>query len=65
MRTTTYKSKGYYELVRCVDKDHDYDGGKWWMVWDNNESRVMLETDYYDEAERVYHALAQDLDRVK
>ena len=52
MKTKTYKSKGTHEIVLCHDDKHDYDGGRWWMVWDNETRTVLLETDNYEEAER-------------
>jgi hypothetical protein len=56
--TTRMKSQdGRYELSKCVDNNHDYDGGTWYHVWDNVDETIIYEDDSFNKTKELFETL--------
>ena len=51
---------GRYELSKCVDTSHDYDGGTWYHVWDNVNSTIVYEDDSFQTTKELFETLVND-----
>lgn len=46
-RTIIKSTDDRYELSEVDDVYHDYDGGVWWHIWDNETKTIIFEDDDY------------------
>ena len=59
--TTRLKSQDErYELSKCVDTNHDYDGGTWYHIWDNTDEVILYENNNFHETCMYLYSLTFD-----